>query len=645
MKKIYILSLLFCLSAVFAQTKLKKADKLFNMYAFVDASKAYGEYLKDENDPSIETIRKAADSYYFTADNREALKWYQKLYDVQGQTMNDKYFLRYIQSMKSVGDYVQADKITKIYLNKKGDEKQLAYYSYQKKQMDSLAATKSRYQLRNLEINSPQADFGTSFYGQKIVYASSKENTEPNKSRYSWNNQPFLSLYIAERSQVDGSLFNEEVFLPNAMNKYHEATAAFSPDFKTVYYTTNIVKNNNRLVIDRSRINNFQIIKGTIENGELKKTEKIFFNSKEYSVGHPSLSEDGEWLFFASDMPGGYGETDLYVVQITKDGTMGSPRNLGPKINTIGSEMFPYFRNGKLYFSSDGHYGWGDLDVYESKFSDGLYFSTPKNLGEPINSSKDDFSYIVDADDSFGYVSSSRGNGKGDDDIYYFSKTKPVCNQWVSGKVINVKTKSAITDAWVKMYDNSGDIISETTTDAQGNYRVSIPCSGKFKAVASKANHSRDEKVVETKNVNEAEIKDVNFELSNYDDLIVREKGTEKVNVNPIFFDYDQWEITSQAIEELDKVVFLMENFPNVKIKIEAHTDSRGKDTYNLKLSDNRAKATQNYIVSKGIDPSRIESAIGYGESRLINRCKNGVKCSEAEHFKNRRSDFIIIQK
>jgi outer membrane protein OmpA-like peptidoglycan-associated protein len=645
MKKIYILSLLICLSTVFAQTKLKKADKLFNTYAFVDAAKVYGEYLKDENDPRIETIRNAADSYYFTADNREALKWYQKLYDNQGQTMNDKYFLRYIQSMKSVGDYVQADKITQVYLKKKGDEKQLAYYSYQKKQMDSLAATKSGYQVRNLEINSPQSDFGAAFYGEKIVYASSKENTKPNKSRYSWNNQPFLSLYIAERNQVDGSLYNVEVFLPKVINKYHEATAAFSPDFTTVYYTTNIVKNNNRLVIDKSRINNFQIIKGTIENGELKKTEKLFFNSKEYSVGHPTLSEDGEWLFFSSDMPGGYGETDLYVVQITKDGTMGSPRNLGPKINTIGSEMFPFFKNGKLYFSSDGHYGWGDLDVYESKFTDGQYFSTPKNLGEPINSSKDDFSYIVNADDSFGYVSSNRGNGKGDDDIYCFSKTKPVCNQWVSGKVINVKSKSAIANAWVKMYDNSGDLISETTTDTEGNYKVSIPCSDKFKAVASKTNHSKDEKVVETKNVNEAEIKDVNFELSNYDDLIVKEKGKEKVNVNPIFFDYDQWGITSQAIEELDKVVFLMENFPNVKIKIESHTDSRGKDAYNLTLSDNRAKATQSYIVSKGINPSRIESATGYGESRLINRCKNGVKCSEAEHFKNRRSDFIIIQK
>jgi outer membrane protein OmpA-like peptidoglycan-associated protein len=211
--------------------------------------------------------------------------------------------------------------------------------------------------------------------------------------------------------------------------------------------------------------------------------------------------------------------------------------------------------------------------------------------------------------------------------------------------VINAKSKFSISDAWVKIYDNSGNIVSETKTDVDGKYKINLLCLKKFKAIASKKNHSNDEKEVETKNVNEAEIKDVNFELSNYDDLIVKEKGMEKVNVNPIFFDYDKWDITPQAAEELDKVVFVMENFPNVKIKIESHTDSRGKDTYNLKLSDNRAKSTQSYIISKGIDPLRIESAIGFGESRLINRCKNGVKCSEAEHFKNRRSDFIIIQK
>jgi len=644
MKKIYLLIMFFCLASGFAQTKLKKADQLFKAMAYVDAAKAYEEYLANIDKPGTQTLKNVGDSYYYIDDNRNALKWYQKLYDIQGQTISDDYFLRYVQSLKGVMDYEKADKLIREYLNKKGDEKEITRFVNQKRQMDSLARAKALYTIKNLDINTNKSDFGAAFYGEKIIFASSKDTSNYGDKLYSWNKQPFLNLYLAERNTADGSLFNESLFLPNVMTKYHEATATFSPDWKTVYYTTNIVKNK-KLIIDQSRTNNFQILKGTIEEGKLTKTEKMFFNSDKYSVGHPSLSEDGKWLFFASDMPGGYGETDLYVVQIADDGTMSTPQNLGPTVNTIGNELFPYFRNGVLYFSSDGHYGWGDLDVYESKFFGGLNFSVPRNLGAPINSNKDDFAFIIDAENTFGYFSSNRAQGKGDDDIYYFTKEKPECNQYMSGKVTGIKFKLPIEGASVKAYDAFGELITETITDANGNYKLKVPCERKVKAIATKINYSTEEREVVTKNVNGIEIPDINFELSKYDDLIVKEKDQEKVDINPIFFNYDKYDITPQAAVELDKVVFVMQKFPNVKIKIESHTDSRGKDAYNMKLSDNRAKSTQAYIISKGIDPARIESAIGYGESRLTNKCSNGVKCTEEQHFKNRRSDFIIIQK
>jgi outer membrane protein OmpA-like peptidoglycan-associated protein len=644
MRKLYTLSLLFCLTAIFAQTKFKKAEKLFQTYAYVDAAKMYEEYLSTDDKPSVEAIKHAGDSYYNIDDNRNALKWYQKLYDIQGETMSEDYFLRYIQTLKGVTDYATADKLTKEYLEKKGDQKEIARFMNQKKILDSLSTAQPLYTLKNLDINSTKSDFGAAFYGEKVVYASAKDTTKYDEKLYSWNKQPFLDLYVAERNAVDGSLFAEKEFLPEIMTRYHEATATFTPDAKTVYFTANIVRKNEKLVVDKSRTNNFQLLKANVDGDKAGKPEKLFFDNDAYSVGHPAVSEDGKWLFFASDMPGGYGETDLYVVSIS-DGTMGTPQNLGPTINTIGNEMFPYFQNGKLYFSSDGHYGLGDLDVYESKFSAPLNFTEPKNLGSPINSNKDDFAYIVDAKDQYGYVSSNRLNGKGDDDIYYFTKAKPICNQHISGVVTNSKSKLPILEASIKAYDQFGDIVTETTTDNEGKYKITVPCSKKFKLIASKVNHSSDEKEVETKGKNDDEIPNINFELSNYDDLIVKDKGVEKVAVNPIFFNYDKWDITPQAAEELDKVVFIMQKFPNIRIKIESHTDSRGKDKYNMKLSDNRAKSTQTYIISKGIDSTRIESATGYGESRLTNKCKNGVKCTEAEHFKNRRSDFIIIQK
>lgn len=645
MRKLYILCLILSVTFSFAQkTNLKKADALFKNFSYLDASKAYEECLQNIKDPSAQTLKNAADSYYFISDSRNALKWYRKLYEVQGNNLTDIYYLRYIQSMKAVMDYDEADKITKEYLDKKGDKAEINKYVAQKKYMDSVAKAKPLYTIKNLDINTSKSDFGATFFKDNVVFTSARDTTKFSEKLYTWNNQPFLNLYIAERNPADGSLFNETVFLPNVMTKYHEATASFDSKGSTIYYSTNIVKKN-KLVVDEAKVNNFQIIKGSIVNNKLENPQKVFFDSDDYSVGHPSLSEDGQLLFFASDMPGGQGETDLYMVKIAADGTMSSPKNLGSNINTIGNEVFPFYQNGVLYFSSDGHYGWGDLDVYESKLLPDGTFSAPRNLGAPINSNKDDFSFIIDRTGVYGYFSSNRAGGKGDDDIYSFVKGKPVCNQSISGMAIDHKTKKPLTDVTIMAYNSFSEVLGETKTNFDGKYAIEVPCNKVVKMIAAKQNYSSDDKTVETTGENGGEIKDVNFELSNYDDLVVKKQGVEKVDVNPIYFDYDKYDITPKAVEELSKVVFIMQKFPNIRIKIESHTDSRGKDSYNLKLSDNRAKSTRDYILSQGIDASRIESAIGYGETRLINKCKNGVKCSEEEHVLNRRSDFIIIQK
>jgi len=373
MKKLFLLCLMCSFSSLMAQSKLKTADKLFKTYHFLDAAKAYDEYLEKEKSPATQTLKNAGDSYYFVDDLRNALRWYQKLYDVQGTTINDMHFLRYTESLKGVGDYDKSDIVTKEFLAKKGDPQLISRYNNQKRQRDSMAAIKSLYTVKNLDINSSKSDFGTAFYGDKIVYSSSKDTTEFKNKLYSWNKQPFLKLYIAERNAVNGDLFNDTPFLPNVDDKYHQAAMAFSPDWKTVYYSNNIVRKR-KLVNDPQGTNNFQITRGIIENGKLAKPEKLFFNSKDYSVGHPALSQDGKWLFFASDMPGGFGESDLYVSTVAADGTIGTPKNLGPTINTVGNDMFPSFTNGILYFSSDGHYGWGGLDIYESKFYGDMKF-------------------------------------------------------------------------------------------------------------------------------------------------------------------------------------------------------------------------------------------------------------------------------
>ncbi|MEO8515913.1 MAG: OmpA family protein [Flavobacterium sp.] len=644
MKKIITFCLLFCLTMSFAQQKLKRANNLFNEMEYVEAAKTYDEYLENESDPSIEAVTNIADTYYFLQNPRKALKWYEKLYELQGQTLTDQYFIRYTQCLRGVRDYDKADNITKEYLRKNGSQKATNHYMNQKKYNDSVASKPSLYTISSVEVNSPKSDFGTTFYGNQLVYSSSKDTTKFNEKLYAWNKQPFLELYVADRNISTGGLFNEQPFLPEIRSKYHDATVAFSPDLKTIYYTTNTLKGK-RLQNDKGGINNFQILRGTIENGKVTKVEKLFFNSLEYSVGHPALSPDGKWLFFVSDMPGGFGETDIYIAEVFPDGSLNSPQNLGPTINTAGREMFPSFLDGKLYFSSDGHFGYGGLDVFESTLYGKLTFSEPKNLGEPLNSNKDDFSFIMDQESKYGYFSSNRDTGKGDDDIYYFTKAKAPCDQLVSGKVTNTKSKEVLESATIKVFDSFGDIKSETTTLADGTYKISVPCNGTYRLQASKPEFSTQDKSVTSGSKNLDEIKDIDFELSKLEDFTVKEGKNEKIDINPIFFEYDKWDITPQAVAELDRVVFVMSSFPKLKIRIESHTDSRGKDAYNMVLSDNRAKATQTYIISKGIDPNRIESAIGYGEKRLKNKCKNGVKCTEEEHFVNRRSDFIITEK
>lgn len=644
-RNLFLFSLLLCITSVFAQQQLKKADKLFADFAYIDAAKAYEDYLQEHANPGTQTIMNVADSYYYTHNYGKALRWYTKLNTVLGENMDDVYFNRYVQTLKAGSDYKKADELQKKRLELKGDKKLVDRFINQKRSLDSLNALPSLYTVTNLQSNSDKSDFGATFYGSQIVFSSSKDTTQYGKKLYTWNDQPFLELYVADRNASDGSLFNDKKFMESEQTRYHNATIAFMPDLKTAYYAANIVKPNDKLITNKKGTGNFEIIQGTIADNQFSKSQKLSINNKDYSVGHPAVTSDGKWLFFVSDMPGGLGETDIYVSQIFEDGSVGDPKNLGDKVNTSGREMFPFINDSILYFSSDGHYGLGGLDVFESRLIRDNQFTEPKNLGTPVNSNLDDFSYIIDKDKKFGYFSSNRQGGKGDDDIYYFTRQEPVCNQLVSGKVINHKYQIPINEADIKVYDEFGDVISSVKTKEDGTYQIEVPCNSKIKVEASKPNHTTANKELQTSKKPDEETKNVNFELDNYDDLIKKEDNMEKVDINPIYFDYDKYDITLQAITELDKVVYVMQNFPNIIIKIESHTDSRGKDAYNLTLSENRAQSTYKYIISKGIDPARIESVKGYGETRLRNKCSNGIKCTEEEHQLNRRSDFIVVKK
>jgi len=647
-QSLLIFLLLLCGAAFAQQQQLKKANRLFDEYAFPEAAEAYRDYLKKERKPSKETVRRIADTYYFIGEYASAAQWYGKLKAMPGYTMDDKYFNRYIQSLLMDGnakkDHIGlTDQLVTERLSSDKDKAQLLKYTMLKKQLDSVNATESPYVISNINVNSDKSDFGTAFYGDKIVYSSSKHINKVGRKIYKWNEQPMLELYMAERDTTTGELLNEQKFFPKELNNYHNATLAFTDDLKTVYFSTNTIKKNGFLDNADNGTNNLQIVKATIEEGKLVNEEKLKINKLTYSVAHPALTADGKWMFFTSDMPGGFGETDIYLAKVLDNGQLDDVKNLGPEINTTGKEMFPFVHNDVLCFSSDGHYGMGGLDVFAATILKDMKVAGLKNLGAPINSNRDDFAFIISKDEKYGYFSSNRKKGKGDDDIYYFTKKPIDCKQQLLAGTVK-SNKVPVQNADVKVYDEQGKLVATLKTGIDGAYSVNVDCNRKYTIEISKPDHStvRQEAVVGNLSVTPQD-NDVVLESL---ESVSRKEGDEIIiDIDPIYFDLDKYNVRPDAAIELDKVVDVMKKFPSMVIRIESHTDSRQTHKYNITLSNNRAKATYNYLLSKGIVPHRIESYKGYGETRLKNRCADDVPCSEEEHQLNRRSDFVIVRR
>ncbi len=495
------------------------------------------------------------------------------------------------------------------------------------------------YTIKNLEINTKESDFGTAFLGKdKVIFAAPTDNTMIVKKTWKDNGQQFLDLYTGLITS-DRQVIDKKRMLGDVNTKYHEAGVAVTKDLKTIYYTANNFYQKQYLT-DSSGVNNLQMFRASLDvSGKWINKEKLPFNHVEYSVGHPALSHDDKKLYFVSDMPGGYGSVDIYVVDINEDGSFGEPVNLGSRINTEGRDMFPYIdKDNVLYFSSDGREGYGELDIYASKIYDHTV-AVPINLESPINSVADDFAFIIDDEKDRGFFSSNRDEGKGDDDIYSFLASPGLyfeCIQEITGIVRSESSGEPIPSATVELRDQNGEVLETTTaSSSDGSYTFNNAlCDSSYVIVGMHKGYLNDEQTVNT--LNDVDTQALKVDLNLPDQFI-----SNKVNINTIYFDFDRFNIRKDAAKELDKVVQVMNEYPALLIEAGSHTDSRGKDKYNKKLSEKRAKSTVDYIVSKGIDASRITYQ-GYGETQLVNECSNGVKCSDEQHQLNRRTEFKI---
>ena len=623
--------------------KAAKADKDFEKFAYVDAIKTY-ERLFDKGYKSQEMLQNLGDAYYFKADLDNAAKWYTELFNFT-QDVSPEYYYRYSQSLKAIKDYTKADEMLVKFNQKSGNDLRAKLAASQKDYLAEIKKNSGRYTLENAGINSKFSDYGSSFYKNKVVFTSARDTGSFSSRKHSWTGESFTNLYAAEIGP-DGTLSKAERFAKKLNSKVNESTPVFTKDGKTVYFTRNNYLDGKK-GRDSKRATLLKIYKATLDGDQWKDIEELPFNSDEYGSAHPALSPDDKTLYFASDMPGTFGQSDLYKVEIKADGTFGTPVNLGNKINTEGRETFPMITSdNELYFATDGHPGLGGLDIFVSKADKDGNFKEPLNVGEPLNSSHDDFGFLINYQTKLGYVSSNRDGGEGNDDIYRFKETKKLeysCEQELSGVVTDLETGAAIANAKVTLSDADYKMIKELVTDSQGKFNFGIvDCSSKFYIKTERPTYTTKETPTITgketgKTFVPIELEKAEKPVKTGDDL------AKAFKIKIIYFDLDKSNIRPDAAFDLAKILDVLEQNPTMEIDIRSHTDSRQTFKYNEALSDRRAKSTMAWLVKNGIAKSRL-SAKGYGETQLVNRCADGVDCTEEEHQANRRSEFIITK-
>ncbi len=641
---IYIFSAFLFFSTVCQGQKgiEKKAKIDYEGLAYQDAINAY-QNLVEKGNTGQEIFQNLGNSNYLNANYEEAAKWYKELFAIDTIEVDADYYYKYAQALKSLGDYQGSDTWMERFLEKSSGDKRAVQFTDNRDYLKKIKENSGRYNIRLSDMNSKSSDFAPSFFNGGLVFSSARDTGITARRVHEWNKSAFLNLYQGQVGD-DGKVANVQRFSRNLNAITHESSTAFSKDGKTLYFTRNNSENGRRFSRDDQGVSRLKIYKAEWVNGEWDNIVELPFNGEGFSTAHPALDEKNSKLYFASDRPGTYGASDLWVVDLLENGTYGAPKNLGPSINTEDRETFPFVTDdGILYFASDGHPGLGGLDIYATEI-DGNSDTGVVNLGEPINSDEDDFTFIIDTATKRGYFSSNRPEGVGGDDIYEFTETDPLvfkCMATITGVVKNSEDGSILTNANVTILSDSGSVVATAVSDAAGMFTTSFECVGNsYTANGIKT----DFKEGTSGFALDGQDPEVNVELFLEPKVKVAAAGTDLgvlLDLNPIYFDLNKSNIRPDAALELQKVLDYMKQFQDISIAIGSHTDSRGSDSYNRNLSERRAKSTMQWLVANGIDAKRLSSQ-GFGESKLLNNCSNGVKCSNAQHDVNRRSEFIV---
>ena len=712
--------------------KERKADKFFKNFSY---TKAIDRYLQI-NQKSLHVKQNLAEAYYHLSDFTKSEKWSKEVMNTTGFTPED--VRRYSYILRINQKYPESENMMNKFYALSSSDSRAIQAKNKTNTYPNIQRDRNQFHIKNLRMNNPAEEFGPSFYKDQVVFASSRGPKSPIGRQWNGNNYPFLNFFRGTEDE-NMELNNIQQFFKKKNRKWHEGPVSFNEEGTYMVFTRNNYEGTSS---DKTR--KLMMFSSEFKEDKWTKGVAMPFNSPEYSVGHASLSPDGKTMFFASDMPGGFGGIDIYKSVRTGD-TWGEPINLGSKINTEGREAFPFidYKGKMLIFASDGHYGLGGYDLFLASVGSSSY-GTPRNIGFPINGSHDDFAMIIDKDFTKGYFSSNRPDGHGDDDIYSFKMLKPFCKP-LKGTAKDKNTMLALNGVSVSLFDKDGNVLETVETLEDGAYEFCIDdketyalkgtkdeysegnnsanmntdadeviadlllaqapdfslyvvvtdrqtgallnnvkstmtaCDGSFQEVYYTSANGDFTEALNNK-LNDNVCFTILYEKAGYESLekrysfildhpgqynlaeqLVRKTtggidvvpprdqprvDPDEIVINPIYFNLDRCNIRPDAKVELDKIVSLMTQYPNLTIELSSHTDCRARKKYNQVLSDCRAKTTLKYIQSRISNPSRI-SGQGYGETRLTNGCAceptNDSNCSDAEHQLNRRTEFIII--
>lgn len=629
MKRIIIHTLLLCISSVImAQTPLENANYLYEDRNYVDAAKAYEnivEKIKNQNLKG-EVYAKIGHAYYFTQDYKNAENWYSKAIET-GYKAGDV-FLRYGDIKMYNADYSTA---LGLFEKAKAADSTLIRLADIRIRSANTASKKEEFPNviihSNLkELNSPMADYGIGFIGDdKLIFSSSRmdggEKTDKSTG------QGFSRLYLASQSndlwKVDGKL-------PESVNSaYNNGTFTYHEPTKTAYFTQC------NGFDGKGKSCKIYTTQYDVSANTWSKPEELTFNSNEYNCAQPSISADGNVLYFSSDKPGGYGRKDLYKSIKGVSRLWGAPINLGREINSPGDDVFPMISGDTLLvFSTDGREGLGGLDLFRAPMLKGV----PKNpqwMEMPFNSPGDDFNLIYGKTKQDGYYCSNRIGGFGGDDIYSFRMDDRY--KTISGFIREEKTGLPVVGAKVLLEGTDGSKI-EAITDNTGKYSIiNANPEAAYRVLGVKSGYFSNSVMVPGIDFSSNENPEDKLKIRNNAGVILVRVTKEEIKLDNIYYAYNSAELTESSEKELLKLVRVLKETPDINIVLNAHTDEQGSDKYNLQLSDKRAEKVMEFLIENGIDGSRLTSK-GWGETNPV--YKNAK--TEDQHAANRRTTFQV---